>query len=148
VAWITPIYDRTLHDVQYAQANRHSAIANKGARNHTDLNRITGNIEYLRNMLIAGGINVPAQQSKLIWANMAIEPESDIDKIRIDLNALKAAFPAVNVMTPPTPALPYTRYDKMNDIEKITFDIKYLYELMQEEKIFTGEIYTGESDWN
>ena len=122
--WVDPIFDWTLYDV--VAADHSSPEPQKGARNYTDLIRITGNIHYLRDLLVASGISAPPPESKTAWVLGEVPPYSEIDKIRRDIEALKSAF-FVSSATPDTPNLPYTHFQKLNDIEKILFDIEVLF---------------------
>ena len=121
--WQTPIYNRTLEDVAYANANRASPEPLKGARNYTDLNRISGNIAFVRDTLTSLGYTIPAMQSRDDWIKTDFPKESDIANLKADVAAIRATG-IVSPQTPLTPDLPYTHYQKINDIEKIIFDIE------------------------
>ena len=51
MAWVAPVYDRTLVDALTAKANQASATELKGALNPSDLNRIEGNVQYVVDQL-------------------------------------------------------------------------------------------------
>ena len=95
----------------------------KGARNYTDLNRISGNIAFVRDMLTELGYAIPAITSRDDWLKEDFPRESDITKLKADVAAIRATG-IVSPQTPLTPDLPYTHYQKINDIEKIIFDIE------------------------
>lgn len=59
MAWITPIFDRTVADTVTARQNQANENGNKGALNFHDLNRIEGNFRYLEEHLKADGIFIP-----------------------------------------------------------------------------------------
>ena len=87
--WIDPIWDRTLSDVVYAANNRGSPEPLKGARNASDLQRVTGNIHYLCDVLVRHGYRI-APTCKTNWAVNEVPPESEFAKIKSDLENLKA----------------------------------------------------------
>ena len=140
--WINPIFDRTQTDVDYARANRNSPLPLKGARNYTDLNRITGNIHYLSETLWSYGYTVPVT-CKREWVLGEVVPHNELDKIRADLNSLKDNY-GLMTTTPATPDLPYTHFRKLNDIEKIIFDVATILQRMIDAWFFSGELYSGE----
>lgn len=59
MAWITPIFDRTVADTVTARQNQANENGNKGALNFHDLNRIEGNFRYLEEHLKADGVFIP-----------------------------------------------------------------------------------------
>ena len=126
--WKTPIYDRTYSDVRYADQHRDSPLPLKGARNHTDLERITGNIHFLSAWLLEYGYSAPTT-CKTDWTLGEVPQRAEINKIRTDVLTLRRAFFVMRT-TPSTPELPYTHYQKINDIERILFDIEVLIENM------------------
>jgi len=109
--------------------------------------RITGNIAHLIGVLAEMGYVLPAQKSKLSWAVGEIPPEAEIDKIRQDMEALRGVA-VIAPSTPAAPGLPYTRYDKINDVEKILFDIYRMEERRAEGFVYSGEMYSGEEFFN
>ena len=141
--WIEPITDRNLADVQYANEHRDSPLPLKGARNYTDMIRITGNIAYVHDVLAGFGYNVPPQQSKLTWTIGEIPNAAEIDKIKQDIGALRGIAYVLST-TPAVPELPYTHYEKINAVEKILFDIKMLIERREAGFIFSREMLSGE----
>ena len=137
--WQQPIIDRSQSDVNYANANRASPIPLKGMRNASDLNRISDNLRHLREWLVGLGYTIPEITSRNDWGtitwgaendipthtdNGSLFPrESDIANFKIDVAAIRATG-IVSPQTPLTPDLPYTHYQKLNDVEKIIFDIE------------------------
>jgi len=132
-----------MEDVQFANANRDSPLPLKGARNYTDLIRITGNIAHLISALAEMGHSLPAQKSKQVWAVGEVPPEAEIDKIRQDMASLREAA-VIHPSTPAAPGLPYTHYEKMNDIERILYDIHMMEQRRKEGFVYSGEMYSGE----
>ena len=51
MSWSSPIFDRTLSDVEYAFQNQSSALNLKGAWNISDANRVIDNCKYLETLL-------------------------------------------------------------------------------------------------
>ena len=147
MSWVKPVYDRTQADVDFANANRDSLTPLRGARNASDLLRITGNIAEIIQILTDLGYVVPTQKSKLAWSIGEVVPESEIDKIRQDIAMLRS-IAYILPTTPTVPNLPYLYYGKINDIEKILYDIYTLEERRVEGFIFSGEMYSGEEFFN
>ena len=147
MSWIEPIFDRTQSDVAYAKAHRDSVLPLKGARNHTDLLRITGNIYFLREYFVGFGHIVPAMICKTAWALGEVPPQSEIEKIRADLDTLKAVVSLIQ--TPATPVLPYNHFQKINSVERILWDIEHVLNTIEKEWWITGEpaAVTSGDDW-
>ena len=141
--WVDPVIDRSQADVEFANANRDSSLPLKGARNHTDLNRIGGNLRHVRDLLIGLGHSVPEMTSRDNWTMTDIPRESDIDKIRADVAVVRAAEVTLST-TPTVPTLPLTHYQKLNDIERILLDINELAQKITNTSYRVGEIYVGE----
>jgi len=141
--WQTPITDRTLADVEFANANRDSPEPLKGMRNASDLNRISNNMRYISNLLLLLGIATPEITCKCDWLITDFPRESDIRKYQTDLNALRTVGNVLTT-TPLTPDLPYTHYQKLNDIEQIIHDLHIIIGRVVNSFIGTGEIGCGE----
>jgi len=144
--WVQPIVDRTQADVDYADANRGNLTPNKGARNGSDLERITGNLRYLRDELTELGYTIPPLISLTEWPMDFIPRYSDIDKIRVDVQTIRNVG-LVSPHTPHVPPLPYLAYQKLNDIEKILFDVNTIMEGIPSAFIYSDEIQSGEGDF-
>ena len=141
--WVAPITDRDASDVERAAAEPGAAQSLKGARNHTDLSRITGNMRYIRDTLRIHGYILPELISKTHWSVGEIPARSEIKKIRADVETLREAW-VVFMSTPQTPELPYTHYEKMNRIERIIFDLGKTIEYMMAAFRFSNQFYSGE----
>ena len=144
MSWISPIYDRTLSDVEQAKSNRNDSQSWKGALNYVDWERITGNIKFVSDELKSRGINPPAMTSKLFWTIGEIPPRAEIAKIRSDLISLYDFWYKLS-STPHPPDLPYTHYQKINDIEKILFDFKQFIDWLDDTNIYSGQFYSGDT---
>jgi len=121
--WLNPIFDRTQEDVDFAIMNRNHPEPLKGMRGNSDLDRISNNMRYVRDYLIANGYYAPEITSRNDWDETGdFARESDIQKFKNDLIGLRSAG-AVWVTTPDVPDLPYLHFEKINDIEKIIYDI-------------------------
>jgi hypothetical protein len=123
--WLDPVFDRTQEDVDFANKNRNHPEPLKGMRNVSDLNRISGNMKYLCNLLLVNGYNAPEITSRDDWEKTDFPRESDVRKYQADLTALREV-PFLREDTPQAPELPYLHYQKLNDIEQILFDIHQL----------------------
>ena len=141
--WLNPIIDRTQYDVEYADMNRGDPNPLKGMRNASDLNRIGGNLRYARRLLRDVGYHIPEILCRDDWGISDIPRESDIMKIRADVTALRAV-PLFTPNTPDVPTLPYLHYEKLNDIERILFDVYTIIQKVHKSYIGTNEIGCGE----
>lgn len=150
MSWIEPIFDRTQADVDFANVNRENPTPNKGMRTSSDLNRISGNYRHVRDLLVSMGYSVPEMTSRGDWPivtpdNYWMLPtkdvflrESDIAKFKTDITALRKTAPPTS---PTVPDLPYLHYEKLNNIEKITFDIWQSIQWQQEISYNAGAWY-------
>ncbi len=155
----TPIFDRTLENVNSLKILLQKGYKNfteeeklewknnlKGALNISDLNRIENNIA-----VIAEKLN-DTVTTKTNWKETDIPLQTDFSRIRSNLLNLRSKLSYIlDKYTPNVPGLPYNYYSKINDIEKIIFDIYEL--LIHQEQYYCGEgtdtsqieIYSGEN---
>lgn len=151
--FITPIFDRTYEDIQILKDLLNKGYSNftdeekmmwatnlKGALNSSDLNRIERNISLL---LAEVGIIVTPR----IWTEKDIPMQSDFEKIRTNL--LKLCEATNNKFIMNVPLLPYNTYQKINEIEKLIFDI---FQILENKRYYYycksqggSEIYCGEN---
>jgi len=124
--WLNPIFDRTQEDVDFANANRDHPEPLKGMRGQSDLDRISNNMRYARELLLKSGYFAPEITSRNDWEETGdFARESDIQKFRNDLIGLRNAG-ASWLDTPIVPELPWLHYEKLNDVEKIIFDVPFV----------------------
>jgi hypothetical protein len=128
MAWIDPIYDRSLTDI--------NSKTPKGYYNADDLNRIEQDCEYLAVIL---GVTI----STLTWSRTDFPMPGEFERILANLNALRDAFFTYQ-HTPSTPQNPVTEYHKANDIEQILHDLYTLYEDNKRAVMYAGEPYAGQ----
>lgn len=155
----TPIFDRTLEHVNslkillekgyknFTEKDKISWESNlKGALNISDLNRIENNISVIAEILNT------TLTSKTNWKETDIPIQSDFLRIQSNLLNLRSKLSYIlDDVTPKVPNLPFNYYTKINDIEKILFDIYNL--LLHQEQYYCGEgtetsqieIYSGEN---
>jgi len=145
MAWVNPIYDRTIQDVEYVRENRANSAYFKGAMNYVDWQRITGNIHHIHGMLVSQGYIVPAMTCKTSWTLGEVYFEQEITKIRTDLNTLKSVESWV--VTPNVPNLPYNYFITINIVEEILWRLELFLTNQKEETIYSGEINSGENDF-
>jgi hypothetical protein len=115
--WQEPIFDRTLLDV--SEVDGASPANMKGARNASDLNRISGNMKHIRERLLSLGFSMPPIESRGNWLASDIPRYSDILLYKEDITNIREAFPLNHEEIP---ELPYTHYEKLNNIERIIFE--------------------------
>ncbi|MDR1101691.1 MAG: hypothetical protein LBL34_04995 [Clostridiales bacterium] len=143
--WVTGITDRTLTDALFAKRNPNMPGL-KGARNASDLNRVGSNMIILQNLLLQYGY-VISIQPKTDWLKSDVPRMADIQSILNQIDILRETF-TVLATTPDTPEIPINLYSKMNDIERILEDMYLLINNMIAGFIYSGEIYSGEDDFN
>ena len=125
--WKSPVYNRTLFDVQ--------TKSNKGYINTEDLNRIENNMQVMANVLECKIKAKTWQDGEFIYI-------SDFERIKSNLQTLTAAFP-LTAKSPQIPVVPFVVYSQWNDIEKIIFDLHSLFYANKEAVYFCGEAYAG-----
>ena len=128
MAWIDPIYDRSLTDI--------NSKTPKGYYNADDLNRIEQDCAYLAGIF---GVTV----STRAWSRTDFPTPGEFERILANLNTLRAAY-FLHQTTPPTPQNPVNEYHKANDIEQILHDLYTLYEDNKRAIMYTGEPYAGQ----
>lgn len=103
--WMEPIFDRTQSDID----NKTS----KGYLNVSDLNRIENNIAELGTML---GLEL----ATTTWSLLSIPTKSHFQRIIDDVNVIKRAWvcPCED-----TPTNPINTFEKVNQIEKILYQV-------------------------
>lgn len=145
MAWIQPIFNRTLADVTALKEliGQINAIGwdnltltsktewlatSKGAFNFSDLNRIEDNIIYMRDQINAlGGTPIVIDTSNPVWGVDDIPFLSNINRIRDNVGVLIDAF----YILPTTPTIEYNNplnWDDANDIEK---NLQDMYTILQ-----------------
>lgn len=145
-SWIDPVYDRTKEDAVYAAylnnkgdydyLNDYQAYVGEdaigediapsnnreitdwdaglpGAMIRSDMSRIWGDIYIIANIL----------DVKIVyWEDVALIPNTNnYTALRNDLINIRACYPMPFV--PAVPNLPYNTYDKMNDVERILYEV-------------------------
>lgn len=113
------IFDRTVQDVQ--------ELKDKAYIDYTDLNRIESAIKWVSYVLNQYGYR-NITQNKLDWKPMDRRTDSEMERLRDNLMAIRAAY-----YTPPgTPQTPeritFTSIYQANFIEKIIYDLGTLIE--------------------
>lgn len=111
----------------------------KGALNISDLNRIEQNMNVLSEIL---GLTITVKP----WQETDIPINTDFTRIRNNLISIRSQAVLQGLIynsTPEVPNLPFNTYQKINDIEKIIFDIYMLYTIKY---YYCGqELYCGET---
>lgn len=170
--WIAPVYDRTEEDVEYAKRNmlddggyekayfttndgfyftdaayRHILFLvvseHKGAYNASDLNRVNGNMLFLKDVLADNGITVELKTASRVWQMMDIPTAADFESYLNDVSAIRNAVTQMSD-TPHVPSKDKFDYLKANDIEKILYDTYRLVYRVRDSFYYSGEIYAGE----
>ena len=143
MSWVSPVYNRTQSDVDYADTHRGNLTENIGARSHWTLQRIADNLRYASENLANVGVTVPSLLSRKTWLMTDIPRESDINKIKTDLQNLRS-LGFTKQSTPQVPILPWTHYMKLNDVERILFDIVVVSSGIGATNRFSGTFHSGQ----
>lgn len=151
------IYDRNLLDVQTAKEFRAKILTNgfdslsndektqwfsglKGCINYTDLNRIEQNCKTLSDIFELG-LTVKTNWTQEDTLNARLQ---DFTRIRNNVEAIRETN-YVRFDTPYTPSLPLNTYTKINDIEKILYDVYTMYNAVTAVQYYmNNEIYINE----
>lgn len=110
------IFDRTNNDLINDTDKAYIA--------YTDLNRIEQACSYLANLL---GVSVNTKT----WLISDFRTDSEMERIRANLVALKQAYYSVPNQTPVPSKITYTNINQANDIERILYELDELYKTVQ-----------------
>ncbi len=147
--WVTPIYDRTSQDVEFAKtkiaewlSGKSSVVYDlKGCLNVSDINRIEGNINYLSGKLNElGYINTTNTKS---WNRAGLPNHQDISRIVDNVKELITAF----CQQPSAPNVPdrMVEYTDINAIEENLSLIKELIDCMISSFQVSGALQSGQN---
>lgn len=145
------VYDRTQADVDRvtelnrkyiigtitAEEKAEWAVGIKGALNLADVNRVESNM-----MAIAA--EIAASVSTKTWSTEVALRESDYTRILSNLGTIRAGY-GIMSDTPLVPEHPVNTFQKWNDIEKILYDVHYVYTHVQMDRFYCGsDVFAGE----
>ena len=152
MAWITPIFNRTVTDTVTARAAQANEENNKGALNYQDLNRIEGNHKELMQWLEQEGYYIPRNYRNYResfngttytdWQEVNIPWLSEINRIRANYTVLVQLF-LVGLELPVFPESLYLDWQEVNDWERVAAVGKEMTENMKQEYIPCGTINSG-----
>lgn len=151
MAWITPIFNRTVTDTVTARAAQANEENNKGALNYQDLNRIEGNHKELMKWLKSSGYYLPRSyrdykefngKTYTDWQEENIPWLSEINRIRANYTALVRLF-LVGLGLPVFAESDYLDWQEVNDWERVAAVGKEMTENMKQEYIPCGTINSG-----
>lgn len=158
MGWIEPITDRNTEDLAQVKSfiidgwskldiNQKTKWLKglKGSLNYIDLNRIENNCNFISNLY--GGF--PNMTFKLDWAVFDIIKETDVKRIVENVRRLRN-FCKIRNNTPQVPELPLNTIDKLNKLEKILYDINFIYQnetlaFARDDIVYSSEIYCGDN---
>lgn len=147
------VYNRTMEDVEHVieltrkyqegtitdEEKRIWSNGMKGAINASDLNRIESNISVVASILCA-----KIKDSRKDWTSYDIPYTEDYDRIINNTQIIRDALPYAPGV-PTVPGRPLNTFEKWNDIERITHDMKELYIRIINSRYQCGdEIIAGE----
>lgn len=152
MAWITPIFNRTVSDTVTARAAQANEENNKGALNYQDLNRIEGNHKELMQWLEKEGYYIPRTyrnykesfngKTYTDWQEENIPWLSEINRIRANYTALVRLF-LVGLDLPVFAESDYLDWQEVNDWERVAAVGKEMTENMKQEYIYCGTMNSG-----
>ena len=143
--WISPIYDRTQSDIDYALSQikkGNNSLELKGCFNVTDINRIENNCRY-----IADRLNVLKYTNTITTKTWVMYGVPNITEVARLINNVVLLIDAY-YQSPDAPLLPSTllTYEQVNSLEKNLYMIKHLIDEEENEFRFCGTFNCGE-DW-
>lgn len=171
--WKQPITTRTIADVNFARDNPNDTRNLIGAMNASDWNRITGNMYEIAAILTRFGYNV-ILKSRNDWTDTDIPTTEEIEQIRADIFTLRfallglmdynwTAWEALNqtwitidnrdrtadsyFAKLPVPALPWTDFQKINDVETIMLNMLDIVNTIKESFIMSGTFNSGQQSY-
>lgn len=117
----------------------------KGAYNYTDLNRVGGALNHVRDRLAeVGYLQADIFTAREDWSREEIPTVSQITEYLQHVSLLREAF----AQFPTTPAAPTNPnsldYAAANAIEQILIDVDALITLMVKAFFYSGDLYAGE----
>jgi hypothetical protein len=149
------IYDRTQADVDEAVRIRKEKVQNfedlteedirileRGTLTINTLNRIEEKQEELKNLFAEDFYFSEAMEHKS-WTYTDYFKKSDFDRISKNLDSLKEAY-FTYASTPDTPNNNYTKFETINDIEKILYDLDIMINDVKSNYRECGTIECGE----
>lgn len=119
----------------------------KGALNLSDLERNEYNLYYLAYILqisITTKYN-PSTHQYSIPDIPRPDYYTDLRQNARTIRNTASSLGYIHSDTPTVPASPLNTFDKWNDIEKLLFDIYEMIKINQEDYLYCGEFYGGES---
>ena len=147
-SWITPVYDRTIADVNYAIAkiaewrdtNSKDVYELKGCFNVSDINRIEGNIQYLSDNLSA--LYYFPHTRSMSWDNKGLPSIVDISRIMDNIKKIISSYFQYDT----APNLPETmlNYEQVNDVEENLYLLKEMLDNMKSMFRECGTLICGE----
>lgn len=136
--WMTPVFDRTQDDVEFASqkiaewiageiiGNQYVVTDLKGCLNVSDINRIEGNVAYLADILTK--YHYPSNVETKTWVISGMPTEIDVKRIVDNVRELTTAY-YHPIGAPNVPSSMVT-YRDINDIEQNLYLIKQLIDCM------------------
>lgn len=153
------IFDRSQNDVDAAVSIRKNKvqkflelteeeieILEKGLLTINTLNRIEDKSRELQNLINELGY-FNTDVNVMVWAKGGYFQQEDFDRILQNLQKLRNAF-FVYSTTPDVPDNNYRKYQTINDVEKILFDLETMYRDMKGYVRECGTFECGEENQN
>lgn len=154
--WLKAVFNRTSEDVLKVQSydtigykyltpeqQKEWLSGLKGAWNYKDVNRLESNTKFLADLYGVQGMSF-----KTDWSYKDVLSKDSVQRILDNINKLRDYF-KVYESTPATPDIPINTYQKVNDLEKILYDMYFVFEneslaFTRDDKIFGAELYSGD----
>lgn len=155
---ISFVYDRTPEDVETARyllekisTEGYSSLTDiekeifasdlKGCRNASDLNRISNAVNIISEIMHDGGMIDFEFNLKDDWTETDIPSKLDIETILGDISALRGFVEGYSHNIPMVPNNPINTIEKMNDIERILYEVYNITNVILTDRALCGEGY-------
>ncbi|MFI3228348.1 MAG: hypothetical protein R3Y09_13235 [Clostridia bacterium] len=144
--WQEPIFDRTYNDAIYARTQKSKTETElKGSFDFRTANRIKNNLQYIDDILFREGFLQLLKQYEDFERSSDFR-SPDFAKLVTNLTSVVENY-YTYISSPNLPTYKLTeklKYDTINSIEKLIFDINELIYKMIDAYIYCGEIESGD----
>lgn len=158
--WITPIFDRTIEDVdqvlmlinviqQDGWSNVDDDIKSqflgelRGTFSKATIERIINNTKYLEARLLEHGYNPSITHQKDIWEYSDIPTINDLTELVSNLQRLIDCFYDVTGTLPTD--MSTLEFDEVNDMERVLYDINQYMDWIGGHSLYCGTVACGQS---
>lgn len=158
--WITPIFDRTIEDVdqvlmlinviqQDGWNNVDDDVKSqflgelRGTFNKVTIERIINNTKYLEEKLLSLGYNPQITHQKDVWSYSDIPTITDLTELVSNLQNLIDCFYNITGTLPTD--MSTLEFDEVNDMERVLYDINRYSDRVDKRRLYCGTVMCGQS---